>query len=161
MNPLIWALNAILCLKYGRQRLNQACFAFEQALALGLKDALLLEELGDMLEAQSMHDEAVRVYSLVSRSLQQDIEAQSGSGVEEVRDEDEAQVVDMKRARGLILQKLGKIQSSETYKGYDIEEAINTFKTAIKMVHGVNNKQNIALMLQGLLTQVNREHELA
>ena len=128
---------------------------------MGLKDALLLEELGDMLEAQSMHDEAVRVYSLVSRSLQQDIEAQSGSGVEEVRDEDEAQVVDMKRARGLILQKLGKIQSSETYKGYDIEEAINTFKTAIKMVHGVNNKQNIALMLQGLLTQVNREHELA
>ena len=29
LNPLIWALNAILCLKYGRQRLNQACFAFE------------------------------------------------------------------------------------------------------------------------------------
>ena len=72
---------------------------------------------------------------------------QSGSGVEEVRDEDESLVVDMKRARGLILQKLGKIQCSETYKGQDVEEAINTFKTAIKMVHGVNNKQNIALML--------------
>ena len=29
------------------------------------------------------------------------------------------------------------------------------------MVHGVNNKQDIALMLQTLLSQVNREHELA
>jgi len=28
-------------------------------------------------------------------------------------------------------------------------------------VHGVNNKQNIALMLQSLLTQVNRDHEVA
>ena len=114
-----------------------------------------------MLEAQGLHEEAVRVYSLVSRSLQQDIQRQSGSGVEEVREEDEPQIVDMKRARGLILQKLGKIQSSEAYAGQDTEEAINTFKTAIKMVHGVNNKQDIALMLQGLLTQVNREHELA
>lgn len=114
-----------------------------------------------MLEAQGLHEEAVRVYSLVSRSLQQDIQRQSGSGVEEVREEDEPQIVDMKRARGLILQKLGKIQSSEAYAGQDTEEAINTFKTAIKMVHGVNNKQDIALMLQGLLSQVNREHELA
>ena len=62
-----------------------------------------------MLEAQGLHEEAVRVYSLVSRSLQQDIQRQSGSGVEEVREEDEPQIVDMKRARGLILQKLGKI----------------------------------------------------
>lgn len=114
-----------------------------------------------MLEAQGLHEEAVRVYSLVSRSLQQDIQRQSGSGVEEVREEDEPQIVDMKRARGLILQKLGKIQSSEAYAGQDTEEAINTFKTAIKMVHGVNNKQDIALMLQSLLSQVNREHELA
>ena len=29
------------------------------------------------------------------------------------------------------------------------------------MVQGVNIKQNIALMLHSLLTQVNREHEIA
>ena len=50
LNPQTWALNAILCLKYGQKRLQQACFALEQALSLGLKDLLLLEELGDMLE---------------------------------------------------------------------------------------------------------------
>jgi len=29
------------------------------------------------------------------------------------------------------------------------------------MVHGFNNKQNIALVLQSLLTQMNRDHEVA
>ena len=73
LNPLNWALNAILCLKYGKQRLNQACFALENALAHGLKDSLLLEELGDMLEAQGLPDEAVRVYVLVSHNINQEI----------------------------------------------------------------------------------------
>jgi len=73
LNPLIWALNAILCLKYGKQRLNQACFALEQALNLGLKDSLLLEELGDMLEAQGLHEEAVQVYCQVSQSINLEI----------------------------------------------------------------------------------------
>ena len=51
LNPCIWALNGILCLKYGQQRLEQARFSLEQALSLGLKEKQLLEELGDMLEA--------------------------------------------------------------------------------------------------------------
>ena len=29
LNPVIWALNAILCLKFGSQRLDQACFSLE------------------------------------------------------------------------------------------------------------------------------------
>ena len=66
----------------------------------------------------------------------------------------------MKRCRGLVLQKLGKIYQNDAFKDSDIEQAISTYKTAIKMVHGVNNKQNIALMLQSLLTQVNRDHEV-
>ena len=73
MNPQIWALDAILCLKYGKQRLSQACFAFEQSLALGLKDQMLLEELGDMLEAQGLHDEAIRVYQIVNEAINEEI----------------------------------------------------------------------------------------
>ena len=73
---------------------------------------------------------------------------------------DPVEIVDLKRCRGLVLQKLGKIYQNDAFKDSDIEQAISTYKTAIKMVHGVNNKQNIALMLQSLLTQVNRDHEV-
>lgn len=71
------------------------------------------------------------------------------------------EVIDLKRNRGLVLHKLGKIYQNERYQLADIELAIQTYKLAIKMVHGQNNKQNIALMLQSLLTQVNRDHEVA
>ena len=67
----------------------------------------------------------------------------------------------MKRSRGLVLQKLGKIYYNDAALDRGVEQAISTFKVAIKLVHGVNNKQNIALMLQDLLTRVNRDHELA
>ncbi len=38
LNPQIWALSAILCLNYGSKRLEQARFALDQAMSLGLKD---------------------------------------------------------------------------------------------------------------------------
>ena len=48
--PDVWGLNAILCLKYGKQRLTQARFCMNEALRLGLKDTALLEEIGDLFE---------------------------------------------------------------------------------------------------------------
>lgn len=104
LHPGIWGLNAVLCLKYGRQRLEQACFALDRALALGLKQPAMLDELGDMLEQQGLHDEAVRVYSLVQQVLKDEIQALgSGYSPDDVADSEDAPVVEKKRARGLIL----------------------------------------------------------
>ena len=108
--------------------------------------------------------EAARTYELVARLTKQEVKLGSSSEdvlVDEVADGDVGELADLKRDRGLILQKLGKIYSNEQYDGADTEKAIKTYKCAIKLVHGVNNKQHIALMLQSLLTSVNREHEIA
>ena len=115
-----------------------------------------------MLEEQGLLKESVQVYEHVCAGIKQEVEKMSwGFTTDEVSEEDSSEIVDLKRARGMILSKLGKIYCADSFSGYDIEQAITTYKTAIKVVHGVNNKQNIALMLQSLLTQVNRDHELA
>ena len=122
---------------------------------------MLLEELGDMLESQGLYSEAVRVYNMLSVLIREEVQTQCGNvGLDETMESDPVEIVDLKRCRGLVLQKLGKIYQNDAFKDSDIEQAISTYKTAIKMVHGVNNKQNIALMLQSLLTQVNRDHEV-
>lgn len=101
-----------------------------------------------MLEQQGLLAEAVRVYETVSQGIKTEVERLSqGFTTDEVQEEDGSNVIDLKRSRGLILSKLGKIYCSDSFKGYDIEQAITTYKTAIRVVHGVNNKQNIALML--------------
>ena len=130
-----------MCLKYGRQRLSQACFALEQALALGEKNNTMLEELGDMLEQQGLHNEAVRVFTLTQQLINDKILAENnGFSPDEVSDSEDQSVIDLKRSRGLVLSKLGKIYCNDSYSDSDIEQAISTFKVAIKMVHGVNNK---------------------
>ena len=48
--PDVWGLNAILCLKYGKQRLTQARYCMNEALRLGLKDIAIIEEIGDLFE---------------------------------------------------------------------------------------------------------------
>lgn len=109
---------------------------------------MLLEELGDMLESQGLYSEAVRVYNMLSVLIREEVQTQCGNaGLDETMDSDPVEIVDLKRVRGLVLQKLGKIYQNDAFKDSDIEQAISTYKTAIKMVHGVNNKQNIALML--------------
>jgi len=65
---------------------------------------MLLEELGDMLEAQGLFSEAVRVYSLVSALIKTEVQAICGNyGTDETQDSDPAEVVDLKRNRGLVL----------------------------------------------------------
>ena len=106
-----------------------------------------------MLEEQNLLAEAVRVYEQVSGGIKSEVERLcNGFTTDEVVDEDSSEVIDLKRARGLILSKLGKIYQMDNFAGYDIEQSITTYKTAIRVVHGVNLKQNIALMLQSLLT---------
>lgn len=49
-NPKVWALNAILCMRFGKQRIAQARFALKNAISFGIKDAAYLEELGELFE---------------------------------------------------------------------------------------------------------------
>ena len=48
LNPKIWGLNSILCLSGSIPRKPQAEKSFKEALRLGLKDADILDELGDL-----------------------------------------------------------------------------------------------------------------
>ena len=101
-----------------------------------------------------MFDEAIRVYDLFSQLSKDNVQGLMGNEPtkEEAEESDPVEVVDLKRNRGLVLQKLGKIYENEQYKAADIEMAITKYKQAIKMVNGFNNKQSIALVLQNLLT---------
>lgn len=49
-NPKVWTLNAILCMKFGKQRVHQARYALKNAISFGICDAGLLEELGELFE---------------------------------------------------------------------------------------------------------------
>jgi len=78
-----------------------------------------------MLDSQGLFDEAVRVYKLVSVQSKAEVQAiHQGGSPDEADDSDPVEVVDLKRSRGLILQKLGKIYQNELYKAHDAEMAI-------------------------------------
>ena len=63
-----------------------------------------------MLEAQNLHEEAVKVYSKVDSLINEQVQGLCGGyAAEEVQDDDSQEIIDLKRSRGLILQKLGKI----------------------------------------------------
>jgi len=65
-NPLSWALNTILCLKFGQQRLQQARFSMNQAIRLGIKDSMILEEIGDLFESEGLFHDAAQAYKICS-----------------------------------------------------------------------------------------------
>jgi hypothetical protein len=52
------------------------------------------------------------------------------------------------------------LHSNEKNVGQDKAQAVEAYKRAIELVKGETNKQNIALTLQSLLTQLNREFEI-
>ena len=83
-----------------------------------------------MLESQSLFDEAIRVYNIVSQHTRTEVQKLLGDefAKDEAQENDPVEVVDLKRNRGLILQKLGKIYQNEQYKAADIEMAISTYK---------------------------------
>ena len=49
-NPNVWGLMTILCLTVGAQRLIQANLCFKEAIDLGIRDALFIEEIGDLYQ---------------------------------------------------------------------------------------------------------------
>lgn len=63
-NPNTWALNVILCLSYGKQRLQQARFSMKQAIANNIRDGLVLEEIGDLFEAEGLYHDAIQAYTI-------------------------------------------------------------------------------------------------
>ena len=83
-----------------------------------------------MLESQSLFDEAIRVYNIVSQHTRTEVQTLLSDefAKDEAQENDPVEVVDLKRNRGLILQKLGKIYQNEQYKAADIEMAISTYK---------------------------------
>ena len=128
----------------------------------------MLEELGDLFEEVNCHDEAIASYKKASGMHQKTIakeEALAEEGMDGGAFDEEGRqkpaLDDVKLTCGLILQKLAKIYCNDNYTGINMDLSIQTFKDAYYLVQGVNVKQNIALMLQSLLTQVGREHELA
>lgn len=133
-NPLVWGLNAVLCLMYGRHRLVQARFAIKEAFRLGLRDAALLEEIGDYFEGEELFTDGQQAYELA---------------------------VEIDPENGTVLQKLGHLYSNDKNDDGDKERAVDCYKQAITLVKGDNNKQNIALTLQSLLTELNREFEIS
>ena len=87
-----------------------------------------------------MFDEAISVYKRFSEKSKAQADQLSGVAMDEAQDDDPVEAVDLKRNRGVVLQKLGKIYQNEHYKLADMELAIQTYKLAIKLVHGFNNK---------------------
>lgn len=173
----IWGLNAILCLKYGKQRLPQAKFCMKEALRLGLKDTALLEEIADLFEHEGLLAESARLYETVSSLIQLEQEtaqAEHAQKRDRAASEEKQQSIAaceekalklLDEKHGIILQKLGNIYCNEKLdKGGDVrnvELAIEYFKRAIDLVKGDSNKTNIALTLQTLLTRQNRAFEMA
>jgi tetratricopeptide (TPR) repeat protein len=165
----IWGLNAILCLKYGKQRLPQAKFCMKEALRLGLKDTALLEEIADLFEHEGLLAESARLYETVSsliQSEQETAQAEHAQKRDRAASEEKQQSIAaceekmlklLDEKHGIILQKLGNIYCNEKLdKGGDahnVELAIEHFKRAIDLVKGDSNKTNIALTLQTLLTR--------
>ena len=125
LDPRVWALNAILCLKYGQDRIPQAKFALGEAFKLNLIDEELLEELGDMLEEQGLFKEAIEAY-----------ETCLGQNEE----------------NGTILSKLGYIYCSDKFGEANKNKSVEWFKVAIEYVEGDANRSNIALTIKNLLT---------
>jgi len=58
---------SILCLTKGNSRINQANLCFKEATSLGLKDKLLIEEIGDLYFNLKQLDQAMTAYELLSR----------------------------------------------------------------------------------------------
>ena len=115
-----------------------------------------------MLESQNLLHDSVRVYIVFSKATHEQVCEIMGEGAsQEAEDDDPSEVVDLKRNHGHVLHKLGCIYSSNEYEKANNDIAISNFKLAINLVHGLNNKQKIALQLQALLVQDGREHEMA
>lgn len=119
-NPLSWALNTILCLKYGQQRLQQARFSMNQAIRLGISDSLILEEIGDLFEQEGLYHDAAQAFKICST-----VDNQNGT----------------------VLQKLGGIYCNENNPNQDKDAAINCLKDAIELIKGQTNKENLAYTL--------------
>lgn len=131
-NPMSWALSCMLCLKYGKQRLQQARFCMQQSISHGIKDGLILEEVGDLFEEQGLYHDAIQAYKI-------------------------CHTVDP--TNGSVMQKLGGIYCNEGNAHQDTDAAIECYKVAIELVKGDSNKDSLAHTLQQLLNDVNRNFE--
>jgi len=110
----------MLCLKYGQQRLQQARFSMKQAVSLGIKDSMMLEEIGDLFESEALYHDAAGAYTICSN---------------------------VDPTNGAVLQKLGGIYCNESNPNQDKDAAINCFKDAIELIKGQTNKENLAYTL--------------
>lgn len=104
----------------------------KQAIALGIKDGMILEEIGDLFEQEGLYHDASQAYTICHN-----VDAQNGS----------------------VMQKLGGIYCNEENPKQDKDAAIDCLKVAIELVKGQTNKENLAYTLQSLLTDVNRDFE--
>ena len=92
----------------------------KQAISLGIKDGIILEEIGDLFESEGLFHDAAESYRICHN-----VDPQNGS----------------------VMQKLGSIYCNEENPNLDKDAAIECLKIAIDLVKGENNKQNLAYTL--------------
>ena len=96
----------------------------KQAVMLGIKDGLILEEIGDSFEAEKLFHDAIEAYKICKN-----VDALNGS----------------------VMQKLSSIYCNEENKNQNKDAAIDCLKIAIELVKGDTNKEQLAITLQQLL----------
>eukprot|EP00347_Sterkiella_histriomuscorum_P008804 403343688 len=136
LNPKVWGYMTILCLYYGKDRRAQAEMCFKEAIQVGLKDIEILEEIGDLYAKENLLD-------LATESFKRLVE------------------IDPKHGEGW--QKLADVYCSNNQQKQSHNErslAIESYKKAIELVEGENNKSKIALTLKELLQNEGREEEI-
>lgn len=100
-------------MRYGKQRVHQARFALKNAVQFGIKDADLLEQLGDLFEQEEFFPEATKAFEIAALS---------------------------DNKNGLLIEKLAMAHCSEKNPKPDKESAIDHFKVAIEHIQGEGRK---------------------
>ena len=132
-NPKVWGLMTILCLSMGKERMVQANLTFKEALKLGLKESLTLEEIGDLYHELGEHDQSLIAYQFLAK-------------------------INPGYAEGL--RKYAEVLEDPRCRNQNIDKAIEYFKKALELTKGDNNKNLIAVKMEKLYRKMGRDNEI-
>lgn len=108
-NPNVWGLMTILCLTTGAQRLPQANLCFKEAIDLGLRDSLFIEEIGDLYQRCGELDQALTAYEMLSKIAPEHPEG---------------------------LKKYAEVLEDPKCRNQNIDEAIDIYKKTLELIEG-------------------------
>ena len=120
-NPIAWGMMTLLCLTTGETRLIQANMSFIEAIKLGLKNQVIIEEVGDLYSILGQLDQALIAYEQLA-------------------------VISPDYAEGL--KKYASVLENPRCNNQSIDRAIDIYKKALHLIDGVLNKHEIAKRLE-------------